>query len=571
MFALGLLVLILFLCNLYIGEAFSRKATVEIANNSNLNWAEKRFKSDNNQLPIQRKHTPYRILYLSNSHAFTGGYVSKHLQKLLDLIYPNEYEVLNFSAAGMFAPEFLERFAATTEYGIDIVILPVAYISFSDMMKLQNQSQSSQSFFKPDIFPKLPLGFWIRNYDISLFSNKLIERVFALYRYRDKVRDSWEQPLTNLLKKHDTSRRYLFLEVDENQSWKFPDGFDRSLFDWSLYALGRSKHLQEIQDLISLANKRNIPILASNLPIDFAKDTHKVDIQDYKNFQNELAQLFNKTATYINYQDSFPKEFSTYDALHPQWHGARLHALQFVIQLNTLRQKKVSEETIYAKFDQSDNALSSTYKTALNGDYTTLSDRSMRRYDMFAPENAKNLLTRLASTQPGSYEEEKILYQLSLRIRYWRESGFGQKTLIHNPLMGALWNNAVSLEISKATKRAEYFQEKLIALQMDRIQSFPITPLNDTQLLSTTNIQIPPAQLIQKAQYKIGGSLLVNRFNDTKSGKTISYTIINQNDNSFYSRIDLLGDGSFVQLSFSQQFKLPQWVFTKIPIKSFGI
>jgi hypothetical protein len=568
--AILLLIIICLFCEFTIGNKLEESAVAKIATNDNTNWAEKRYTCEQNQLPIQPKKTRYRILYLSNSHAFTGGYAPQHLQIILDLIFPGEYEIVNMSSPGMFAPEFLERFATTTNYNIDTLILPIAYISFADRMKLTNQALSAHSFFKPDIFQNLPLTFWWRNYDLGLFTNKSVEHLFRLYKYRNSSRNIWEKPLAHFLHQQiGWHSQFPFLEVDENQTWRFPDGFDRNLFDWSLYALGRKKHLMEISDLITQANKRNIPILASNLPIDFAKDPHVVNQNDFENYRKNVAKLFESTTNYVDHQNTFPKEFSTYDALHPTWHGARLHALNFALQLNALRKEKVSNNEIFSVFNKSDSAVSNEYKELLNGQYTELNNMSIRRYDLFEPKNAKDLLVRLSLTKPGSYQATEILYQLSLRLRYWQQSDFKNNFKSHTSK--DTWEGTVSIEIDKARQRAKFFQDELVNLQNTRLVQFPIPNMSKRQLISSVRINIQTSGTIIKEQYRLEENILVTTYVNNKTKKNIAFTILNNRDKVSYTRIDLLGNNSYIQLSYASEFKLPQWIYTNDPIRCFGL
>ena len=238
---------------------------------------------------------------------FTGGYVSRHLQSLLNSVFPGEYEIVNLSSAGMFAPEFLQRFIAATNYDIDMVIIPIAYISLSDRMKLANQAFTSKSFFKPDVFSMLPLTFWWRNYDVGLFCNTLVEHKVKLFKYRNDLRNTWEIPLVTKLYGSGLRGPFCFLEVDENQSWRFPDGFDRNLFDWKLYSLGRKNHLAELADLMSIASSEKIDVIASNLPIDFTKDPHAVKEEDFKQYQKQIAYIFRSADSFIDFQNFFPE------------------------------------------------------------------------------------------------------------------------------------------------------------------------------------------------------------------------------------------------------------------------
>jgi hypothetical protein len=552
---------------IFLGHKVEQQAIDRIKGSKNIDWAEKRFKDEHNSLPIPKKHTRYRILYLSNSHAFTGGYVPKHLQELLNKIFPDEYEVINLSHPGMFAPEFLQRFAAALNYKIDLVILPVAYISFSDRMGLTNQARTARSYFKPDIFPYLSLNFWKRNYDINLFLNDLVGHFSALYLYRNDIRKLWENPLSSFFKQTLGIPKTFFLEADENQSWRFPDGFDHNLFDWRLYSLGRANHLADIRELLQLAETNHVPVIACNLPIDFAKDPHIVNLDDFSRYREELRTLFHHVTNYTDYQNTFPADFSTYDALHPQWHGARLHAFDFILKINQLRKQKLPEPQILSIFIQSDKPVSKEYRQCLEQPLTRSIPSSMRRYDIFEPNNAHELLERLNATKVGTWKEHRILQQLSRRIRYWGENVFFQESLYTNysPVMAA----AVKNEIYNAKIRLAFFKEKLIQLQQQRLRLFPYIFDKKDTLVKKNIIHVRNNVKIQTETYKFNG-LVLQLHKEMNSAKIFAYTVENKNKKILYTRIDILGDGSFIQCSFNGTIKLPDWLTYKKPFSMFG-
>ena len=126
---------------------------------SGQNWAMNNYNSPHGHISIPPKHKK-RILYISNSHALTGGMIAHHMQNLLDQLEPDSFEVLDMSSGGIFAPDMLQRMLMGLDFKPDAIITAVAYISFSDRMRLPLQAHSVRSFFKKHIFEKLPLDFW---------------------------------------------------------------------------------------------------------------------------------------------------------------------------------------------------------------------------------------------------------------------------------------------------------------------------------------------------------------------------------------------------------------------------
>jgi hypothetical protein len=194
-FAAGLAIL-----DLIIGPPLESEFLASLERNPGLSRADRRFAARDDETGIQTAGKKARILYLSNSHALTGGRISNHLQILCDRLCPDQLEVIDLSSPGMFAPEYLQRSAAAIDYDLSAVVLPLSYISFSDRMPLRRQALSARSMFKPKVLPRLPLGFWLRNWDISVYSDAAVSQLLRIYRYRNDLRDRWERPLSNGLK-----------------------------------------------------------------------------------------------------------------------------------------------------------------------------------------------------------------------------------------------------------------------------------------------------------------------------------------------------------------------------------
>jgi hypothetical protein len=531
-------------------------------------WALKIHADPTGSVEIPRKPAgTKRILYLSNSHALTGGRTSHHLQNLLDRLVPGGFEVLDMSEPGIFAPDMLQRLLSALDYDLDLVILPVAYISFSDRMKLVRQSFSARSFFKPSVASRLPAGFWLRNYDLTLYTETLVARFLRLFRYRNDLRDEWETPIANLLKQAPGEPFVRFLEVDENQRWKFPEGFDDNLFDWSLYAVGREGHLADMRDLVETCARRDVPVLAANLPIHWDKDPHQADLGDYDEYRTVLARLFSETLEYADLQDLFPVEFSTYDALHPTWHGARLHALDLALRMNRLGllPRRLPAGEIVDEFIASDSGLSPGYRRALSGEYPRLSQFAFRRYEIFEPDNARTLMRRLASLPLGSLHEVEFLYQLSRRLRYWQEQPFPP-----DPGTPEHWRRALESEMASARERAAFFQRELVRFQSERLRNHPIpdtagiAPWRET----TRHYGKLPVHI---RLFRFRGGITVEQVHETGAGKVFSLRVRMPDGRNSYRRTDILGDRSFLLIQpYDMEPVIPEWVILKQPSVTWG-
>jgi hypothetical protein len=571
----GLMLLVLFLLTMEftIGAEREDLSLQSLANSAD-NWAVKRFRDPTDTMPIPAKPPGVkRLAYISNSHARTGGFVSEHLQGLLEAIAPGRYEVLDLSDPGIFAPDMLQRLLAGLDYDLDTVILPVAYISFSDRMTLARQAFSARSFFKPSIVHRLPPGFWLRNYDLSVYGEALVSRYFRLFRYRNAVRDLWEIPLVDALKRLTGDYNIRFLEIDETLKWKFPTGFDQDLFDWSLYATGREGHLGDMKDLVETCRRARLPLLAFNLPVHWEKDPHRANAEDIARYRRSLAGTFSTTLEYVDYQDIFPKEFTTYDALHPTWHGARLHALDLALRLeaNDLLDANVTPKQIVDAFLSQDEAVSLDYLQSLDGQYPALEQIRFRRYDIFEPTNARELLRWLASQPVAGQGEWDLVRQLSYRIYYWLKMPFDYTVHTGYPFPDE-WSQALKVEIDRARNRTEYFQAELMALQNGRLSPYPIPDLSGLAAVREHQVYDNGSLALTAQVFNLPGGSQVQRIIVSGTDQVISYLVSLKGTARSYARIDLLGNGSFILIQPTHiEQPIPQWVNSVKPYMNWGL
>ena len=71
--AILIVVISMLVLELTLGGKLEKRSIEKIAASGEASWAEKRYSTEKNQLPIKPKETKFRILYLSNSHAFYRG------------------------------------------------------------------------------------------------------------------------------------------------------------------------------------------------------------------------------------------------------------------------------------------------------------------------------------------------------------------------------------------------------------------------------------------------------------------------------------------------------------------
>ncbi|GEM_PF-1095551 len=521
----------------------------------------------------ERDTTKTRILYISNSHAKTGGEVSKHLQALLDSFAFGQFEVMDMSEAGIFAPDFLQRTLMGLEMKPDLIILGTAYISFSDRMRLSRQSHNVRSFFKDGVVEKLTIGFWLRHFDLGLYIDTWLTQNFDFIRYRNRLRQAWTRPLASLLKVGNDRRKIFFLEVDVNQSWKFPEGYDNNLFQWRLYSAGRERHLEDFKDLVSASKDAKVPLFILNLPIHWQKSVFPHNASDYREFTRQLKSLSAGVMDFVDYQDSFPKEFTTYDALHPTWFGARLHALDLALRLkkHNFIVDKISYESIFQQYLISEQAGDESYEEQLNGQFPVMSKMGFRRYDLFEPKNARKLLRWHASTAIGSLREKQILVDLSLRLRYWLDSEFDFFTGNTQPEFKKIFARAVKESVKKSKQRLMIFKNQLIQSQNQRLADISLRLPDNLKFRQRKVVNLNSSIKVNVDEYyeTTGRQSYIFRSMD---GRSIGYGVAGDSAFPDYLRIDLFGDRSFVLLQrLDEPFYIPEWLVYETPYVRFGI
>lgn len=570
---LALLILIVVL-ELTLGERLQQEVVADLVWSSD-NWARAYFTEPESKKRIPPKNAGrLRLVYVSNSHAMTGGQVTRHLQALADSLAPGSLEVIDLSQPGIFAPEMLQRTLLSLDFHPDLVVLAVSYISFSDRMDLGLQAHSARSFFKPGVFERLPAGFWARNYDIGIYANTLVSHFSAMYRFRNRLRNGWEVPLASAIKAASGARRIFFLEADENQRWRFPDGYDNNLFQWNLYASGRKNQVQGMADLVRILDEQAVPLIAVNLPIDLGKTVYPYDLEDFARYRETMAAIFSAADHYIDQDSYFPKKFTTYDALHPTWHGARLHALDLLLHLHQWQMigRGFSSNEIATVFNDSDQGVSAAYQRLLNGDYPPPDRYAFRRYDPSDPSNARALLRRLAGTQVASRAEAQILRDLSLRIRYWTQTEFPVPPTPEP--FAAAWQEAVRQTISQARERMSLFADRLGDFQRRRLAGFPLPELDPADQRQVTEVSSPEIPDTVRRYYALEDGRRVLTY-ETSDERRYAIVVFDPAQDRGYQRTDLLGDGSFLLLApvsngAPVQVWMPAWAIGKPPASKWG-
>ena len=579
--ALMVLLVAVFTLEMTVGEsarnAAAKKSLEQI---DTKNWALARYTDYTNTVPIPKKSTKtQRIAYLSNSHALTGGKVAYHLQSMLNILAPGEYEILDLSSGGIFIPDMLQRAISVLDYDIDALLLGVSYISFSDRMKLSMQSHSARSFLKSDIMRHIKPGFWFRNYEISLYLDTLFAHGLDLYRYRNEIRDLWEKPFGNWLRTRTEPRMIHSIELDAFRSWRFPDGYDRNLFQWRLYRVGRSNHMADLQDLLNVASEHGVEVLTSNLPVDWKKGAYPNDPVDTRKYQRELQQAVSGLGNYHDYENTFPKAFTTYDALHPTWHGARLHALDLILRMRDAELIEISDDMLWQAFTESDTQ---EYQSITEQKFSPLTAEELqrfRRFDISEKDNAVHLLRRVVSYTPASKEDTGLLWSLAQHLEYRRRVteqlsltlSNNADTQIWEGLQLSnypLWHAAVREELEKSSKNMEAFTQVLKSIQTKRTIKIP-DQVSSYVPVRSRSIRVGDLSFTAYDQVFDDGTRL-ELLKDSQDRAI--YVDIFPTTGPAYRRIDLLGDESFISFENpTTNFPFPPWLWSDDSIRRLGI
>jgi len=495
-----------------------------------------------------------RLIYLSNSHALTGGRVSSHLQKLLDALEPTRWQVMDVSAPGIFAPEMLERGVLGLSFEPDLYVVAPGYISFGDKMRLSLQSLSARSFFNPGVVEHIPLDFWWRNYDLGLYLDALAGRYLRLIRYRNRLRQSWQVPLRDELSTLTGDPVVLSLGRSQRQSWRFPDGYDRNLFQWRLYAGDRDGHLQDMADLLSLLAEKGVPVFGSNLPLDTAKSVYSADSEDLRAYRREMAGLFVDIADYTDQAEYFPVAFSTYDAIHPTWFGARLHALDLALRMfdrGWLPEVQRREAILELALD-ADVPLGPSYRRAAVGKGSgDVHPNAFLRYDLTDSTAVAQIVGTLLAAPVGRQRERQLMGGLSQRIDWWRRASpedDRKRVCTHDVLLC----RAFDTWRAQTRQRVDYLSKELTRIELERLGPYPIP-----------SIDAATRQSMGCYPDKYDLELCIDRFSPLESGimtgveilrlsvrdgPVFAWDVVDSGNGHHYQRVDPLGDGSFTLL-----------------------
>ncbi|MGB0722780.1 MAG: hypothetical protein ACPGU7_10345 [Gammaproteobacteria bacterium] len=517
--------------------------------------------------PPPKRDGVQRIIYISNSHARTGGEAARHLQDLLERSAPGAFEVVDMADPGIFAPDMLQRVAAARGLDPDEIVLGLSYISFGDRMRLTRQAHSSRSFFNDGVFSGLSAGFWLRHYDLGLYSDQLAIRLSTLIREREAIRGLWVDALPTLARGLGLDDRSNALVLDLNQRWRFPEGYDKNLFQWRLYAGDRDDHLADLDDLLALASSNGIPLLGIDLGTDTGKSEHPASTEDFRAYHAAVRERFPTHSRSMMLRDQgadFPTRFSTFDALHPHRLGARLHALDTALTLSDQGALKdfPPPEGLLAAYRAASREGDALYTSSLDARFSPTRPSGFRRFDLFDPPHARGLLHRLTLTTPGSAAERILLIRLARRIAFW--GGYTdadeRARLAQRPML----LEAYGIAVDSARRRIALFRDRLTLLQGQRLAGLPLPDLSSATLRATREAGRAGSIALFLDEYTQPGGDAIGVIRDN-AGRILAYQIRPAGGGIAYQRIDLLGDGSFVLVQgLSMPLIAPSW-FSGVP------
>jgi hypothetical protein len=307
------------------------------------------------------------------------------------------------------------------------------------------------------------------------------------------------------------------------------------------------------------------------LPIHWQKERRRVDEDGVLNYRSTVRRLFVGKADYIDYQEGFPKEFTTYDALHPTSHGARLHAFDLALRLREagLLPCVSSNEEILEAFLESDSALSEAFLASLKSPQAGVGSAGLRRFDFTEPSNVESLLGRVLAEPVFSPLTRRFLVQLSVRIRYWNESEF-------QPGRNSDWSagvrkKAFAAEKDRAKVRIRYFVDALEGALSPGLAPFPVPDSENARLVGETTAISSGGREILTRNYLTADGREFFLSSDLETKRQFSVIVRDIRKGLTYERVDVLGNGSFLELHLAPQtVHIPNWVSRKEPVVEFG-
>jgi hypothetical protein len=495
-----------------------------------------------------------RIAYLSNSHGTTGGNVADHIRNILTRIDPGKYEVVNMASAGMYSSEMLLRTASSGKYDIDTFLYATNYVTFADRMTFQHQAVRVRHFFRDGVPFNAPLGFWLRNYDLPLYLDDAAGTIFPAFKKRPRNRQLWEPAVANWLKQFmGEESRIRFLQVDYRQAWRFPGGFPGNLFNWRLLEGKRDRQIADFADAVHLAKRDGAKVAVFNVPVDFTKYYLTQNEEDLNVFKLALKRASGEANLFQDYQGQFPAEFTTYDALHPNFYGARLHAFDMVTRLNDkgLLARRYETKQILSAFEDLGNEALESYiheLARIRGDLKGAAAPAWNwaSLDITTPVFSLRWLNNIASGYESDPEKVQQIYSLLLQTHYLNIAPFTEQALNSAKGLGGEFLDAFSYERNLARKMNDLFLKNLkeVAYEWHDLKEMPVAngekhspPSESYQALrncGSIRIVAASGKTAPEQHYFIDGDLVAVEATD-RAGRTLR-------------RTDVLGDKSFLLL-----------------------
>ncbi|MCB9030445.1 MAG: hypothetical protein H6619_05280, partial [Deltaproteobacteria bacterium] len=286
------------------------------------------------------------------------------------------------------------------------------------------------------------------------------------------------------------------------------------------------------------------------------------DIEEYR---TKLRSAFSSVTSYSDFQDWFPVRFTSYDALHPTWQGARLHALDLALRLDDNQRVKLDLEQLLEAYLKSGAQDLEEYQANVGRINQVTSSTSMRRYDIFELKQAQDLLSRVSSSQLGSGLEQRYLIELYLRLRLWSEGKF---KFSKHPLYPEIWEKAVKEEQSIALNKVEAFKLAVTELLHTKSSNLIIPDLSEMKPTKSWKISDTPFTVFR---YTLGTEQIIDKL--VFFEREIAYRVYQGSDLKFhFMKTDLLGDGSFILINTeSDRWYFPIWTYTTEPTVDWGI
>jgi hypothetical protein len=291
-----------------------------------------------------------------------------------------------------------------------------------------------------------------------------------------------------------------------------------------------------------------------DVPVDFAKYYVVPNMDDVNAFKLALRHASAEADLFQDYQGQFPAEFTTYDALHPNLYGARLHAFDMISRMNEggLLARKYDAGQILAAFKDLGAEALESYGQQLAHVRSELKTTvapswNWASLDITAPLYSLRWLNNLATNYESNPEKVALIYSLFLQLRYLDVAPATKNALNSAKSLGDGFFQAFSYEGNLARNMNDVFVKNVREVVRERHNLQEIPAIVAASRPST----VKSYEVLRKC-----GPIRLTAANGTTSESGQNYFIGEERvalespdrEGRMLRRTDVFGDGSFLLL-----------------------